>query len=303
MTQNYDKALSRLTTILSRLYQGEKLKSKELTEEFNVSLRTIQRDFSERLVNFPVHYHHTDKHWYMEDGFKLEKNISVEDTIVLDILENVSKNFGNMFHSQSSKLLHKLKNRHNCPIFTKLNMEDISSEIENLVKYEDAILNSNSIKVKYTTETKSEEVKINPIKIVNFEGFWYIVATDSNNKLKSYRIKNTTLIKVYKNTFQISKEVETILNNAISIWFSDDEPFKVTLQIDNHVAKFFKEKPISTTQKIVSENDDFLIVSVLATSDWEIIPIVKSWIPFVKVLDPIHINEKVIEEAKKYIQL
>ncbi|MEA3512688.1 MAG: HTH domain-containing protein [Campylobacterota bacterium] len=48
MTQNYDKALRRITTILSRLYQGEKLKAKDLADEFNVSLRTIQRDLSER---------------------------------------------------------------------------------------------------------------------------------------------------------------------------------------------------------------------------------------------------------------
>ena len=303
MTQNYDKALKRITTILSRLYQGEKLKSKELTEEFNVSLRTIQRDFSERLVNFPVNYHHTEKYWYMEDDFKLEKNISVKDAVILDILENVSKNLGDSFYNQSSTLLHKLKNRNNCPIFTKLNMEDISDEIENLIQYEDAITNLNPIKIKYSTDNKTEDIKINPIKIVNFEGFWYIVATDVNDKLKSYRIKNSTLLKTYKSTFKISKEVETILNNAISIWFSDDKPFKVTLQIDNHIARFFKEKPISSTQEIISEDNNHLIISVLATSDWEIIPIVKSWIPFIKVLDPIRINETVINEAKKFIEL
>jgi len=299
MTKNYDKALRRITTILSRLYQGDKLKAKELTDEFNVSLRTIQRDFAERLVNFPVFYDHTNKVWYMKEDYKLEKNISVQDTIVLDILENISKNFGDSFHNQSSKLLHKLKNRHNCPIFTKLNMEDISSEINNLVQYEDAIINSNQIKINYSTDKKSEDIKINPIKIVNFEGFWYIVATDINNKLKSYRIKNSKLIKIYKATFKIPKETEAILNNAISIWFSDDEPFEVTLQIDNHVAKFFKEKPISSTQKIISQDDKYLIVSVMATSDWEIIPIIKSWIPFIKVLDPIRIQNTVQEEAKK----
>ncbi len=303
MTKSYDKALRRITTILSRLYQGDKLKAKELTDEFNVSLRTIQRDFAERLVNFPVFYDHTNKVWYMKDDYKLEKNISVQDTVVLDILENISKNFGDSFHNQSSKLLHKLKNRHNCPIFTKLNMEDISDQIDNLVQYEDAIINSNQIKVSYTTDKKSEDIKINPIKIVNFEGFWYIVATDINNKLKSYRIKNTKLLKIYKATFKIPKTVETILNNAISIWFSDDEPFEVTLQIDNHVAKFFKEKPISSTQNIIEENDTHMILTVQATSDWEIIPIIKSWIPFIKVLDPIRIQNTVQDEARKFLEL
>jgi len=41
MKHDYDKILTRLTSILSRLYQGEKLQPKDLSEEFNVSLRTI----------------------------------------------------------------------------------------------------------------------------------------------------------------------------------------------------------------------------------------------------------------------
>lgn len=301
--KKYDTTIRRLTTILSLLYQGEKLKPKDLVDELGASLRTIQRDFSERLSQFPVQYDYTQKHWYMEDGFKLNKNIAVEDVVVLDILENISKSFGNSFHRKTSTLLHKLKNRHNCPIFTKLNMEDISDEINNLVKYEDAILNSQKIKINYTTDQKSEEIKINPIKIVNFDGFWYLVATDQNNKLKSYRIKNCKLLRTYKQTFTIPKTTETILNNAISIWFSDNEPFEVTLQIDNYVARFFKEKPISATQKIIEETENHIVVTVTATSDFEIIPIVKGWIPFIKVLDPIRIQETVVEEAKKFIEL
>ncbi|MGZ8547478.1 MAG: HTH domain-containing protein, partial [Sulfuricurvum sp.] len=42
---DYDKAMTRLTTILSRLYQGEELSVTELAQEFAVSTRTIQRDF------------------------------------------------------------------------------------------------------------------------------------------------------------------------------------------------------------------------------------------------------------------
>lgn len=182
-------------------------------------------------------------------------------------------------------------------------MEDISREIDNLVQYEDAILESHPIKINYTTNKKSEDIKINLIKIVNFEGFWYLVAIDSNNKLKSYRIKYCQLLKVYKTTFKIPKIVEDILNNAISIWFSDNEPFKVTLQIDNHVARFFKDKPISATQEILLEDENYLVVSVMATSDWEIIPIIKSYIPFIKVLNPIRIQDKVVKEAQKFIKL
>ena len=240
MKHDYDKIITRLTIILSKLYQGDKLKPKDLSEEFGVSLRTIQRDFKERLLSFPIYYE--KGHWQMESDFKIDRNLSLKDSIALDILENFSKNLGSSFHAQSSNILSKLKNRKYSPIFTKLNMEDISDEFDSMIAYEEAILSRKSMKIKYVTDTKVSEVKINPIKIVNFEGLWYLVATDENNKLKSYYLKNTTMLKVYKSTFTISKKVETILDNAISIWFSDNEPFEVILEIDHHVAKFFKQK-------------------------------------------------------------
>lgn len=301
MKHDYDKIITRLTVILSKLYQGDKLQPKDLSEEFGVSLRTIQRDFKERLLSFPIYY--KDKCWQMESDFKIDRNISIKDSITLDILEDFSKSLGSSFYTQSSNILNKLKNRQYSPIFTKLNMEDISDEFDSMIAYEEAILSKNSIKIKYTTDTKVSEVKINPIKIVNFEGLWYLVATDENNKLKSYYLKNSTLIKVYKSTFTISKKVEGSLDNAISIWFSDNEPFEVIMEIDNHVAKFFKQKPISLTQTILSEDETKMTISVMATSDFEIIPIVKSWIPFIKVISPTIIQDKVKAEADKFLNL
>ncbi len=47
---DYDKTLTRLITILSRLNDGEALSVKELAKELGVCDRTIQRDFNERLI-------------------------------------------------------------------------------------------------------------------------------------------------------------------------------------------------------------------------------------------------------------
>lgn len=44
----------RIAKILSRLYAGELLYMKELSVEFCVNLRTIQRDVNERLIEFPI---------------------------------------------------------------------------------------------------------------------------------------------------------------------------------------------------------------------------------------------------------
>ena len=74
MQHDYDKILTRLTVILSRLYQAEQLKPSDLAKEFNVSERTIQRDFKDRLIHFPIYYE--NKHWKMQNDFKIEKKFN-----------------------------------------------------------------------------------------------------------------------------------------------------------------------------------------------------------------------------------
>ncbi|MDF1883684.1 DeoR family transcriptional regulator, partial [Sulfurimonas sp. SAG-AH-194-C21] len=115
---DYDKILTRLTVILSKLNYGEALSVKELAKEFNTSDRTIQRDFNERLVSFPIYQE--NKKWKMQDGFRVEKTKSLEDEIVLDIIEKITEGIGGNFSTKAHKLLSKIKNEDFNPIYTKL---------------------------------------------------------------------------------------------------------------------------------------------------------------------------------------
>ena len=58
MKHDYDKTVTRLITILSKFSQNEPVNPKELAEEFNVSVRTIQKDLKDKLMpNFPIYMH------------------------------------------------------------------------------------------------------------------------------------------------------------------------------------------------------------------------------------------------------
>jgi predicted DNA-binding transcriptional regulator YafY len=54
MKHDYDRTVTRLITILSKFSHNEIVNPKDLAEEFNVSVRTIQKDLKEKLMpNFP----------------------------------------------------------------------------------------------------------------------------------------------------------------------------------------------------------------------------------------------------------
>jgi len=295
---NYDTILTRLTVILSRLNDGEVLSVKELAEEFNVSDRTIQRDFNERLVSFPIYQ--DKKKWKMQDGFRLEKSSSVEEVVVLDIMEKLMEGAGTQFSTKANKLLSKIKNKTFNPIYAKLDMEDIGNKLKEVQTLENAIKNKKQIRCNYNAKEKI----LNPLKIANYEGFWYLLAVDSyEDILKKYYFKNIQQIDILDKTFENTEELEELLDNSISIWFNiDEDPYRVTLQVASEIAKYFKRKPISKTQRVESLYDDgSMVISVEITTDLEIIPLVKYWIPYIKVLDPVRIAEAIEIELEDYL--
>jgi len=163
---DYDKILTRLTSILSRLNDGEALSVKELAKDFNTSDRTIQRDFNERLVSFPIYQE--NKKWKMQDGFRVEKTKSLEDEIVLDIIEKITEGIGGKFATSSHRLLSKIKNEDYSPIYTKLNIEDISDKFNELQTIETAIKQKNELECTYEEEqNKRYKLTLQPLKIVN----------------------------------------------------------------------------------------------------------------------------------------
>lgn len=52
----------------------------DLAKEFNTSERTMQRDFNERLVSFPILQE--GKKWKMQDAYRAKKTKFLEDEII-----------------------------------------------------------------------------------------------------------------------------------------------------------------------------------------------------------------------------
>jgi len=297
---DYDKILTRLTVILSKLNDGEALSVKELAKEFNTSDRTIQRDFNERLVSFPIYQE--NKKWKMQNGFRVEKTKSLEDEIVLDIIEKITEGIGGKFSTKAHKLLSKIKNEDFNPIYTKLNIEDISDKFTDIQVLETAIKEKREVECSYNDEKHDiYSTTIQPLKIVNFEGYWYLIAL-RDETLKKYYLKNISMPKIIDRVFETDSKLDTLLEDSISVWFQRDiEPFEVKLFADKLAAKFFKRRPLPT-QNIDSLNTDgSMEFSVTITHEMEILPIIKYWIPHIYVVEPKWVKDIVQEDLEKYM--
>lgn len=298
----YDKILTRLISILTKLHNGETPTTKELAEEFNVSGRTILRDMDERLTSFPIY---KDKNrWKMQDGFKLEKVQSFEDELVLNILEKFADDIGGAFATKTHVLLDKLKNDDLNPVYTKLNIEDITDRFGDVKLLEQAIQNKNIIECTYDNEINEPYDEIlKPLKIVNYEGFWYLVGLDEDDYVRKLYLKKILNLKITSEIFQSNAKIDEMLKNSISVWFqSDREVFKVLLHADKAIAKYFKRKPLPTQKILATDTDGSIEFEISITYKMEIIPIIKYWMPHLRVLEPQWLLDEVHDDVKEFLK-
>ncbi|MEA3497532.1 MAG: WYL domain-containing protein, partial [Campylobacterota bacterium] len=170
---------------------------------------------------------------------------------------------------------------------------------------ESAIKEKKVILCNYKLGDKVYDLSLKPLKIANYEGFWYLIALDSrNDELKKYYLKDITNSKVTTDNFVSDTKLDKLLDNSISIWFQKDvEPFEVKLFVDSSIAKYFKRKPISKTQTIESLYEDgSMDIVIKITNEMEILPLIKYWLPFIKVLSPKSIDETIKFELEKYLK-
>jgi len=298
LAKDYDKTLTRLIGILSKLSNDERYNTKEFAQEYNVGVRTIQKDINERLVSFPITKDNNGKFIFIK-GFTLNKSLLNNDEMMLVSLaltqfQEVS-DFDKLTNSTMKKLL---KPQTFNPYYIKQdNLEDININSLYINKIEKAIQYSQIINI--------DDKEVEAYKIVAFAGIWYLFAKDlSDNKIKTFMLNKIKNIKSVNRYYKTSKEqIDLILYKTHSAWFEDGQSFKVTVKIDKQIAVYFKQKQFLQSQNIEEEleNGD-LIISFEVSHDEDVDNIIKSWIPHIIILKPIRFRNKLTKELKDYIK-
>ncbi|MEA2018870.1 MAG: WYL domain-containing protein, partial [Campylobacterota bacterium] len=108
--------------------------------------------------------------------------------------------------------------------------------------------------------------------------------------------------KTTSKTFTVDENIQELLENSINIWFKADiEPFEVKIYADKVAAKYFKRRTLPTQTIETLSRDGTMEFIVTITDEMEIIPIVKYWLPHLRVLEPVWISEMIDEDLEVYI--
>jgi len=305
--KDYDKKMFRLLAMVRRLEAGKVASTREFAEEFNVHHRTVQRDLellnqAGFLVTSPEKGLHT-----FEKGFSLRKTeLSSEEASLLAFFYEIARSLGGRFEESFQTILKKVLHRqHESPYYAKIpHGLKLDKEYPFIGELEDAVADSKKIELTYRLpDGTMREYPARPLKIVFFEGFWYLIAlVTERDWIVKYRLDRVTRIKALDRYFKVPKNLQAMLDESVNVWFDKGPLKKVVLKVDKEAARFFIDAKYFPRQKIKRNRDGSLTIRAVVSSDMEILPNLMRWIPMVTVVSPKDLKALVRAKIASYLK-
>jgi predicted DNA-binding transcriptional regulator YafY len=291
----HDKLAYRLTQILVKLNDGESLDPLALADEFGVHPRTIQRDLNTRFASLALKR--------VDGCYKLDPvilgKLSIQD---IERFANLAGVRG-LFPKLTGDFMRELvdRNAQGTLLVKGPHYEDLRGKERLFSLLAQAINARQRIEFDYLKpEGRKSYAIIEPYKLVNHGGIWYLAGKDGD-KLKSWtftKIENLQTL----DTFTPDLSVHDTLTKEDGIWLNAKK-IEVVLKVFPAVAGYFQRRSLIAHQVIEKELEDGgLIVSCKVAHPNQIFPIVRYWLPNVRIISPEGYQATLEAELKAYLQ-
>ncbi|MDF5467283.1 WYL domain-containing transcriptional regulator [Vibrio parahaemolyticus] len=283
MSDKSEKLAFRLSDILTRLFMGEVLSIEQLMRDYQVSEKTLRRDFNERLIKAPI--------TKCEDGYRLAPVSRIATPNIQKAMNDSGLSLlvpkGLSFNSAYQNLLFK------------------NPRTEHTEKFEatfrtlsDAITSKSMINLTYQGQIIES---VHPYRLVNDRGLWYLAATHSGI-LYSYRLSKISQIYRREDKYHPSPKVRESITSQGMEWLTAEKA-DVLLQVDADIAECFINDTLLPNQQILKELDDgSLLISSRVTKLADVIPTLKAWMPKIEVLSPVSLKLELIRELNASLE-
>lgn len=284
-----DLLARRLAFILTKLNNGERFTLEELALEFGTTTKTIYRDLVERFCYLPIQKE--GKQYYLAQ-YALGK-LNFEDIKSFAAISGIKS----LYPTLSNEFLREILDNkiHKAFLIKNSGFEDIESKKEDFEKLSRAVIKHICISFTYNDKNK----KVEPYKLINANGIWYLCAND-DNKIKTYTLSKIKYLKLSNETFKPNETLLKEIEKDETNWFSN-ELKEVILKIDNRAKEYFLRKKALANMQIVEENEEYFIVSTKIAFDDELLHLVKYWIPYIEIVSPIDLAQKLNTILNAYL--
>ncbi|TSA08450.1 MAG: WYL domain-containing protein [Comamonadaceae bacterium] len=296
-TKTHNTLVYRLSQVLTKLNQGESLDPQSLATEFGVNLRTMQRDLNVRFASLPLVK--SGGRYRMEEAH-LGK-LTIKDIEKFAALSGVS----GLFPKLTDQFLRDVfdSSRASAWLVKGHHYEDLRGQTRLFAELERAIVDHRYVEFTYTKTAGQGKLhsQVEPYKLINNKGIWYLAAWDEG-RLKSFSVTKMEALWPMETTFPPRSQIEKELATNDSVWLGEKRE-RVLLRVGAKVAEYFKRRQLIPNQLIEKELDggDLLVSTTVAHAD-EVLPIVRYWIPHVRILEPLAFQKQLERGLTGYLR-
>ena len=182
--------------------------------------------------------------------------------------------------------------------------DDIMRKLNHCVNYQQII------NIEYKQHSSIKKIQnLKPYKILFMNTNFYLACEiDNSYKFSMFRISNIMDVETdANNSFDINIEIDDFIAHIQTPFATYKENYKdylikVVVEVDKSKAYFFESKNFLASQKNegVSKSGN-LLLSYTITQELEIEELIKKWLPYMRVIEPLSLDEKIKSDIKQYL--
>ena len=286
-TMSQKSSLYRTIEILKHLNEGKKLCVTQLSQSYEVSDRTIRRDFELIRELFGDFMSKEGECYQAYEKVLLEDVLCATDLMTLANIVNI---FGitskeSVISDKTQALIEKSMSVYDFKSrpFENMKNREIIRQLEHAIKF------NKEVKIVYKTERYVGKRNFHPYKILFLNENFYIVGENvSKSQFEFLRISLVDEVIATKKTFFEHKDIVDFIKRIQTPWavFGRDET-TVRLRVDSSIRRYFILKKYLPSQEVVAHFDNGDIeVQYKVSNLKELEELVIKWLPKIRVMYP-----------------
>ncbi len=296
----YDsKANDRLEKIVEFFWRGGRASAGELAKRFEVTRRTINNDLS--LLHFLERDGWT---YYLPASYLQLKPYEKAQMSGAIMMAMFDKAVPSLSAYSETLFEHTPKNRDIFLFdfaFESIEDEDILATLVSIIDERRGAhfgyTNNEGVHKRYYTF---------PVKIANFNGYWYLLSYDAEvDRIKSFRINAIDSLETMEEDPVDEAQKDALhkqLKGAVSSWIGDDIK-RVKLRVEGEAIRYFNRKSYDMIH-IVDEEDDeeVIVVEMSYFNEIEILRLLSKWLPYVTIAEDEALRTKMRERLQSALE-
>ena len=309
--------------ILKRIEAGRHTTTSSLSDELDVTDRTIRRDIEAlQEAGFPLYDERVDgkKVWRLIEGYKqrVTQSFSLAELSALYFGRNMMSFLGGApFAQDLESAFQKIREAlpaKSIPYLERIQdlfaarpdpSKDYSDKADVIASLIDATLHQRQVRIAYFSfaSRRTKSYLLSPYRLVYYHGGLYLYAkSDEHGEVRTFAVERIQRIEVLESTFEMPADFSVAEYAKGAFGIAGGKPESIEVCFDAEMASYIRERVWHESQVLEDRPDGTVLLRLQVHPGFELQSWIKGFLPHVKVLKPIALREAIRADVEKALK-